>query len=360
MKRASMYGILMIALVSLVDIAHAQSKSSTAGRVEAKRGEIQSMRLLAQPRSQNRGVSLMTRSRNANANGSVLSFTPMTIGPSLQVLGGGTLGRLTKWTGLTSSNSFIGDSSIFEDKFGKVGIGTDSPSSTLTVAGMIEITLGGLKFPDGTVQTTSAAGALFSVAHDLTLQGNGTSGSPLGVAVPLALTGSSSPTELVRVLNTATSGAGVFGGGGPGGTGVKAAGGKSTGARGGGGVEATGGDSTVDGGGVGVSATGGDGNDFGGRGVLATGGNGIVPGPGVEAAGGVSTSGNGGNGVNALGGNGSGAGNSGGIGIVAQGGANGATFGLAGKFNGNVQVTGNLSKGGGAFKIDHPLDPEKK
>jgi hypothetical protein len=34
--------------------------------------------------------------------------------------------------------------------------------------------------------------------------------------------------------------------------------------------------------------------------------------------------------------------------------------GLAGYFYGNAQVTGNLSKGGGSFKIDHPLDPENK
>jgi hypothetical protein len=32
----------------------------------------------------------------------------------------------------------------------------------------------------------------------------------------------------------------------------------------------------------------------------------------------------------------------------------------AGYFNGDVQVTGTLSKGGGSFKIDHPLDPENK
>lgn len=32
----------------------------------------------------------------------------------------------------------------------------------------------------------------------------------------------------------------------------------------------------------------------------------------------------------------------------------------AGAFAGNVAVTGTLSKGGGAFKIDHPLDPEHK
>jgi hypothetical protein len=32
----------------------------------------------------------------------------------------------------------------------------------------------------------------------------------------------------------------------------------------------------------------------------------------------------------------------------------------AGRFNGNVTVIGNLSKGSGSFKIDHPLDPENK
>jgi hypothetical protein len=44
-----------------------------------------------------------------------------------------------------------------------------------------------------------------------------------------------------------------------------------------------------------------------------------------------------------------------------------ATENLAGKFtggnvliNGDLEVTGNISKGGGTFKIDHPLDPENK
>ena len=34
--------------------------------------------------------------------------------------------------------------------------------------------------------------------------------------------------------------------------------------------------------------------------------------------------------------------------------------GFAGFFAGDVNVTGNLSKGGGSFKIDHPLDPANK
>jgi len=38
----------------------------------------------------------------------------------------------------------------------------------------------------------------------------------------------------------------------------------------------------------------------------------------------------------------------------------GGTGNYAGYFNGAVHVTGTLSKGGGSFKIDHPLDPENK
>ena len=43
-----------------------------------------------------------------------------------------------------------------------------------------------------------------------------------------------------------------------------------------------------------------------------------------------------------------------GIGVHGSGGL------YAGQFTGNVQVTGTLSKGGGAFQIDHPLDPANK
>lgn len=81
-------------------------------------------------------------------------------GPNQTVQGGGTIGRLTKWTALTNGVSIIGDSTIFESKFGLVGIGTDTPTSRLTVQGMIETTMGGYKFPDGSVQTTAAASGL--------------------------------------------------------------------------------------------------------------------------------------------------------------------------------------------------------
>lgn len=46
------------------------------------------------------------------------------------------------------------------------------------------------------------------------------------------------------------------------------------------------------------------------------------------------------------------------IGVLGTDGGNSAN--LAGKFIGNVQVTGNIAGGSKTFKIDHPLDPENK
>ncbi len=67
---------------------------------------------------------------------------------------------------------------------GNVGVGAASPESKLTVDGSIQMTGGGsgLKFPDNTVQTTAAVSGLAAVAHNATLSGDGTGGSPLGVA----------------------------------------------------------------------------------------------------------------------------------------------------------------------------------
>jgi hypothetical protein len=124
-----------------------------------------------------------------------LSMPPL----DLPVFGHGTAGRLPKWIGLGDNNKWvIQDSNIFEDTQGRIGIGTTAPGSLLTAVGLIESTSGGFKFPDGTVQTTAALSSLF---HNSTLTGNGTSASPLGVAVPLLLRGSSSPQPTLTVQN---------------------------------------------------------------------------------------------------------------------------------------------------------------
>ena len=273
------------------------------------------------------------------------------------VAGSGTSGRISKWLGVFGSSTFtIGDSNITEDKYGKVGVNTANPTSPLTVQGMIETTLGGVKFPDGTVQTTAALSGLQLVIHDLTLQGEGTSSSPLGVAIPLNLSGTGLDEPIIRVANTSASGAGLSvragdsGGTSDGGLGINARGGNSiNNTTGGNGADLTGGES---------------GGGEGGRGVLARGGDSdhFFAGVGVEGIGGDSGGGFGGTGVIAGGGMGSGAGNKGGPGIFAAGGlaANGASVGLAGEFQGDVLVAGRLSKSAGSFKIDHPLDPENK
>ena len=49
-----------------------------------------------------------------------------------------------------------------------------------------------------------------------------------------------------------------------------------------------------------------------------------------------------------------------GAGATAVSGVASGTGVQAGYFVGDVQVTGNMSKGGGSFKIDHPLDPANK
>jgi hypothetical protein len=250
---------------------------------------------------------------------------------NVPVQGSGTTGRLTKWTGLNSGSALIGDSTVFESKTGLVGIGTDNPTSKLTVQGMIETTLGGFKFPDGTLQTTAAVSGSIAVVTNNTLSGNGTTGSPLRVAVPLVLTGDGS-ANVLRVESTGGNFAAI---------------------------EIV---SAV----TGLISKGGQGfnSDPGAAGILGQGGsaqNGSA-GFGGTMFGGSSSGANGGGGLLASAGSGTGAGHRGGTGLVAIAGEgmNGATDGLAGLFEGDVQITGNLSKGGGSFKIDHPLDPEKK
>jgi len=105
----------------------------------------------------------------------------VTTATTTTVQGSGTAGRLSKWVGVSGSSTYVlGDSNIFDDKYGNVGIGTTAPTSKLTVAGTIESTDGGFKFPDGTVQTTAGISSVF---HDASLMGNGTSISPLGIAI---------------------------------------------------------------------------------------------------------------------------------------------------------------------------------
>lgn len=166
------------------------------------------------------------------------------------VVGSGTTGQIPKWLGVDGANTFtIGNSNIFEDKLGKVGIGTQTPTSLLTVRGMIETTLGGYKFPDGSIQTiafdpgkvvrslnlltgdvtlaggenitiakagntltVAAPNVLTTVKHDNTLVGDGTLASPLGVSSPLEIRDLDNPArqpfQATRTCTAVAQGAG--------------------------------------------------------------------------------------------------------------------------------------------------------
>ena len=312
------------------------------------------------------------------------------------VVGSGAAGQITKWLGFDGSNTYsIGDSNITEDKFGNVGIGTRTPTSSLTVRGSIETTLGGFKFPDGTSQTTAG---IASAVHDATLQGNGTLASPLGVAVPLNLSGSSAVVfkatnsgagEGVRGISDSGSGVrGIV----INGNGVSGSSDNGTGVRGfaviGDGVLGEGGSDGVRGrgpvgvrgestSGIGVSGEGDSGTGVRGASFSGTGVRGVsVNGSGVQGQGGTNTGGGGGAGVVASGG--SATVGVGGTGVLADGGISssfiggdaihairgsgngGLANGRAGSFVGDVDVQGTLTKTMGTFKIDHPLDPENK
>lgn len=293
------------------------------------------------------------------------------------VVGSGTAGHITRWTGVEGANTYVvGSSNIFQDKFGKVGIGTTMPTSLLTVQGMIEITIGGLKFPDGTLQTTAfnssqvvrslngltgdvqlaagtnitispagntltiaATNTLTGVSHDTTLTGNGTTASPLGVAVPLTLNGTGS--SIIRGSNSG-SGRGLYG--------------DSNGSWG-----VFGQSFSSDS--AGVYGTCDDCSGVHGVSINDSG----VTGESTNIAGviGFGTNGDGLRGITQSSSNLA-------AGIVGISLAS-PTGGLAGQLFGNVRigasplgqpgnlsVAGTLSKGGGAFKIDHPLDPENK
>ena len=179
MRKISVYlaTFFIYTMIFGLNLALAQTQATTENnrsRKEQKAAENRFDNLLAQARTIRRaGFSPLA----ASTNGYIDAFgvKPLTQGGSLNVIGSG----------------------------------------AIDVQGMIATTLGGLKFPNGTLQPASAgAQPLFSVTHDATLQGDGTSGFPLSITVPLTLNGSLTVNGVIQAAPSSGNGVEATGGAG--------------------------------------------------------------------------------------------------------------------------------------------------
>ncbi len=231
---------------------------------------------------------------------------------------------------------------------GFVGIGNTSPGQMLSVAGTIQSTSGGFMFPDGSTQTTAATGGGGSITAVNTPAGGGLTGGVTTGAANLTLLNTCSSGQVLQWTGTAwacstvSSGAGVTSV--SEGTGIVAS---PNPIQGSGTISI---DTTVV---PQLNA----GNTFSGMQTIAVAGSGITA-LSVQATDLASAN----TGVDGL------ADGTDGAGVIGEA-ENGSTAigvwgisssGVAGEFSGNVQITGSLSKAGGSFQIDDPLDPANK
>ena len=250
--------------------------------------------------------------------------------PAAAISGSGTANHVTKWTG----TSTLGNSNIWDGPNGNVGIATTSPSAKLDVNGAAVIrsnaTVDGSLTAGPITATSSTSGGtgVFANAGSSTASNGVIAQGATGVAGYATVAGS------IALYGDA---------------------GNSTGSNGVVGYGATGvaGNSTITGsyGTYGSGSTGVWGNSTGtgaNVGVLGLGATGVQ---GVGDTWGV------------LGQSSSTTGSGGGFSNSSSGDAlftYNQSGGYAAFFDGNVDVDGNLSKAGGSFKIDDPIDPANK
>lgn len=262
---------------------------------------------------------------------------------------------LTNATAVGSGAVVGASNSLVLGNNANVGIGVSAPPSKLTVAGIVETTTGGVKFPDGTIQTSAALGSGSQILNqtiqqagaNFNIDGTGTA-AIFDVSTQYNFNGQrfisliQEETSLlvgVRAGENSTSSHNSFFGYRSGG--LTTAGGENTFAGYLSGLGNTSGNqNTYLGAYTGNSFTSGDGNTFIGTG-----------------AGGVS-----GNDNTALGRN-AGLSNPSlnfatAIGAGAQVGTSNTI--VIGRATDTVNIPGTLTKASGSFRIDHPLDPTNK
>ena len=119
-----------------------------------------------------------------------LSGKGITTGSNNTFLGSNTTGvnNLINASAIGANTVVSQSNSLILGNNANVGIGTSAPNSKLTVVGLIETTTGGVKFPDGTIQTTASTGVSGSFINNQTtpqaganfnIAGNGTVGGTL-------------------------------------------------------------------------------------------------------------------------------------------------------------------------------------
>ena len=257
-----------------------------------------------------------------------------------------TLAAATYLVTVTNSVSHTGSAYVTVGAMGPQGpMGPAGPAGTTGTMGTM-----GPQGPQGVPGAAGPTGATGAAGPQGPTGPQGPAGT---LTLPFSASVAATNVFLLNLANTSPGGYAIAGYGGewstsgPGGAGISGYGGPSAGNS-----------STPGLAGYGVYANGGQGfgpNDRGGSGLMTYGGDtygeGGYGGYGVMATGGIGTVG--GDAIVAYGGAGQLAG---GVGIYAEG----QGTGNAGGFNGDVDVVGYISKSGGSFKIDHPLDPANK
>jgi hypothetical protein len=104
----------------------------------------------------NPSAKLEVSTNSTNAGNNTAEFGAPAIGPNLSHIHYGSTGD---WYIRSAANA---GKVVLQDSGGNVGVGTASPGEKLSIAGTVQSTSGGFKFPDGSTQTTAAPNAAYT------------------------------------------------------------------------------------------------------------------------------------------------------------------------------------------------------